>query len=595
MRLLAALVLPVLFVSCGDEEPPQIPTRKDAPYATAPSRPADSTKRPDHPVSLKNITRDAGITFIHDNGTTGKKWLPETMGSGVAWFDADGDGDDDLLLLGASRLDRPATSTTHCYRNDGNGRFVDVTSSCGINLPVFALGVAVADVDGDQDTDVFVTGLGGYRYFENLGGFKFRDQTDASGLHGKPLEDAKGPDTPSFPTSAAFADIDLDGLPDLFVCHYVRWSAATDVWATIDGKTKSYAIPDQYQGESCRLWRNLGKGRFEDITIRAGIRNDESKALGVCVIDINADGAPDFFVANDKWANFLYLNDGSGNFRDVALEWNVAYGPDGRARAGMGIDVGCLDEQLLPTIAIGNFSNEPLSLFELALPKGESDRNAGVMINRADVTGVAALTQAPLTFGVVFADLDLDGLEDLILANGHIEPTIGDVHSGLTYAQPAQWLRNLGGRRFADNSRNTGADLLVPLVGRGLAVSDLDRDGDLDVLMTSNGGTPTLLRCDTPPNRSLAVRLRGTRSGTDALGATVRLVNFDGSNQIRTVHSGSSYLSASTYELIFGLGKGDPAKEIIVRWPAKPAHSVTYTGPFKPGRLVIDEQTGILR
>lgn len=566
----------VFAAACSDPAPPPRPAPPPATYAAAAPREVATAASKAVPVRFVDVTETSGIRFRHDNGARGAKWLPETMGGGVGLFDADGDGDDDVLLLDGGALDGPATGRSKLYRNDGGWRFTDVTKGSGFDVPMYAMGVATADIDADGDVDVFVSRVGGYSLFRNDGGLRFIDTTRESGLDASALADAKGPATPPFPTSAAFLDADRDGRPDLFVAHYVRWSKETDVWATLDGKTKSYAIPDQYQGESCRLWRNLGGGRFEDVTVASGIRNDESKALGVCVLDANGDGASDIFVANDKWANFLFLNDGRGRFRDAALEWNVAYGPDGRARAGMGIDAGCLDERGLPAVAIGNFSNEPVSLFELVRPGGD------VFINRADPCGVAALTHKPLTFGLLFADVDLDGFEDLLLANGHIEPTIGEVHKDLAWKQSAQWLRNLGNRKFVDASGGENSALSVPRVGRGLAASDLDGDGDRDFVLVENGGDVVVVRCDVPEGRGLSVKLEATADRRfDPLGARVVVEHADGFRQLRTVRSGSSYLSASTRTLHFGLGGRSPVTKITVDWPSPVNATRSYEGPFK--------------
>ncbi len=584
-----ACVLSLLLVSCGPAaDTPDIPV---AP--TTYSKSADQARAPEIEVppmaslTYVDVTQAAGIDLVHDSGAYGEKLLPETLGSGCAWLDFDSDGDPDLLLLnghawpgheGGGKL-----ASWRLYRNDGELRFTDVTAEAGLAEPFYAMGAAACDTDGDGDADLFVAGVGGYRFFVNDGG-RFTESTAAAGLDPGTWTDAEGATHPPFATSAAFTDYDGDGRPDLFVAHYVHWSRETDVFSTMDGTHKSYAIPTLYDGESCRLWRNVGDNRFEDVTDAAGVRNDEGKSLGVCVLDINDDGRPDIAVSNDTQPDYLYRNDGGGRFTEIGHPAGIAVDElSANARAGMGIDAVVLPDSGRLVLAVGNFSREPLSFFEL---QGRENFK-----NRADVSGVALATFHPLTFGLLFVDADLDGRPDLLLNNGHIEPTIQAISQAITYAQPAQLLRGVPGKRFVrfeDVSAQLGPDFTQARVGRGLAVADADGDGDLDVCVTSNGGRVTLLRCDLDgaAARSLRVRVVGRAPATDALGARVSVTTGD-RTQVRSVRTGSSYLSQSELTLTFGLGDAGGADAVTVQWPDG---TERVYQDVQPGTLVAEQE-----
>lgn len=574
MRWGAAALLCALAAGCGD--PPEVvQERRSESYATATVDPGV----PEGPPALRyvDVTAESGVDFVHHTGAYGGVLLPETMGSGCAFFDPDGDGDCDLLLLNGDAWPghegegpRP---TSRLYRNDGGFRFTDVTAQWGLAESFYAMGAAVADTDGDGDEDLFVTGVGGYRLYLNEGG-RFRRADVEAGLDPGTWTDATGAAHGPFATSACFVDHDGDGLPDLFVCHYVHWSVETDIHATYDGKTKGYATPRQYQGETCRMWRNLGGNRFEDVTDAAGLRNDEGKSLGVCVVDLGDDGLPDLFVSNDTQPDYLYVNQGGGRFVDAGLRMGVAYGPDGTVRAGMGVGSTVVDGRLV--LAVGNFSREPVSLWE---------QRGKVFVNRSDVSGVGRATLHPLTFGLLFLDADLDGRDDLLLANGHIEPSIGDVESDNSYAQPMQLLLGREGGRFSDVSGQLGADFTRAAVGRGLAAADLDGDGDLDLCATACGGPVRLLRCDLPGSagRSLRIRVAGAPPVRHALGARVS-VEAGGRTVVRWVRSGGSYLSESESTLTFGLGEHGRADRVTVRWPGGGEKVLESVGP---GELTI--------
>jgi hypothetical protein len=512
-------------------------------------------------VRFTNITSQAGVDFVHERGAFGNKWMPETVGSGGGFLDYDGDAWPDLFLVNGApwpgRDGQRSSSTLKLYRNLQNGRFADVTVAASLDIPLYGMGATFADYDADGDVDVYVTAVGDNKLLRNDNG-RFRDVTRAMGVTGN-NPDPRVP--PAWSTGAVWVDVDRDGWVDLFVCNYVKWTPETDLFTTLDGTTKSYATPQQYQGESCRLYRNWNGGRFEDVTSEAGVEDPNGKSLGVAVTDFDDDGWPDLIVANDTYPNFLYRNNGDGTFTDVAVAVGVAFDEFGRARAGMGVDAADLTGEGRLSIAIGNFSHEPLSLY--------SEVQGGLFQDRA---GAARLTNASLlalTFGVLFVDVDLDGLLDLITANGHIEPTVNAVQRDVTFEQRPQLFRNVGGGRFVDASDEVGEAFQEPIVGRGIAQADLDRDGDLDVLLTVNGGAPRLFRNDlaTDGARWVRIELQGMHPNLDALGAVVTA--YVGERVVRRmVRTGSSYLAQSDIEaVVIGLGDASQADSIWVRWP----------------------------
>jgi len=500
---------------------------------------------------LVDATASAGLQFRHNSGAYGGKLLPETMGSGCAFIDYDGDGWQDILLVNG--MDWPGhskqRSTLRLYRNNRNGTFTDVTRTAGLDIELYGMGVAVGDFNNDGFPDVFITCVGQNRLFRNTGKGTFVDVTRASGLGGRE----------AFSTSAMWIDFDRDGLLDLFICNYVRWTAAHDVFCSLDGKQKSYCTPEAYRGETCWLYRNRGNGTFEDVTATCGIFDSSSKSLGVALIDYDQDGWPDIFVANDTQPNKLYRNLRNGRFRDVALEAGVALSEDGKARAGMGVDAADFDGSGKPGLAVTNFDNEMIGLYR--------PQAAGSFTDIATRSGVGVASLTRLGFGCVFADLDLDGALDLIVTNGHIDETVRNIRGNVGYAQAPLLFLNQGNATFRDVASAAGSGFAQPRVGRGLAVGDFDRDGDVDVLMTTNNGPALLFRNDqTSGNRSVRFRLIGTQSNRDAIGATVRLFHR-GTSQSRVVRSGSSYLSQSELPVTFGVGKRDVIDRVTIAWP----------------------------
>lgn len=501
-------------------------------------------------VRLTDVTAAAGITFQHNSGAYGGKLLPETLGAGCAFIDFDNDGWPDIVFING--MDWPGhrrrRSTLCLYRNNRNGTFTDVTKAAGLDIELYGMGVAVGDFDNDGFQDLFVTCVGQNRLFRNTGKGTFVDVTRASGLGGRE----------AFSTSAMWVDIDRDGHLDLFVCNYVRWSAERDVFCSLDGRQKSYCTPEAYRGDTCWLFRNKGNGTFEDITATCGIFDSSSKALGVALVDDDGDGWPDIFVANDTEPNKLYRNQRNGRFRDVALASGVALSEDGKARAGMGVDAGDIDGSGRLSLAVTNFEGEMIGLYRAEAP--------GRFRDVATRSGIGGPSRNRLGFGCVFADVDLDGDLDLIVANGHIDDTVRNIPGNVGHAQPAQLFVNDAGR-FTDVAATVGGGFAQPRVGRGLAVGDFDRDGDVDILMTTNNGPAVLFRNDqSAGNRSLRLRLQGTVSNRDAIGAVVR-VYHEGTSQARTVRSGSSYLSQSELPLTFGVGRRDRVERVVITWP----------------------------
>jgi enediyne biosynthesis protein E4 len=430
------------------------------------------------------------------------------------------------------------------------------------------MGVAVGDYDNDGFADILVTCVGQNRLFHNTGKGTFLDVTKSSGLLGRR----------AFSTSAVWFDYDRDGLLDLFVCNYVNWSPEHDVFCSLDGKNKSYCTPEAYRGETCWLFHNRGNGTFEDVTAASGIFDTSSKSLGVAMIDFDEDGWPDLFVANDTQPNKLYRNLRNGKFKDAAVDAGLAFSNEGKARAGMGVDIGDFENSGRPGIAITNFDNEMVGLYRSPV--------AGQFDDISLAAGVGGPSKTTLGFGCCFADLDLDGRLDLVVANGHIDDTVRNIRGNVGYAQPPHLFLNLSQGKFQDVAATHGGDFAAPRVGRGLAFGDFDRDGDVDILLTTNNGPASLFRNDVRSgNRSLRLYLTGTKSNRDAIGAVVR-IHHGGVSQMRVVHGGSSYLSQSERALTFGVGKADQVDRVTVDWPSgafeeftrvatKSAHQIT--------------------
>ena len=455
--------------------------------------------------------------------------------------------------------------TSALFANRGDGTFADVTRAAGLEVTVQGMGVTAADYDADGDADVYLTAVGDNLLLRNEGG-RFREVARDAGVAGSEWTDDGGRTYGEWSTGAAWVDVDGDGWVDLFVAHYVRWSPETDLFFSFDGTNKSYATPQQYPGSTPRLYRNLGNGRFEEITSSAGLYLPEAKSLGVAVADFDEDGAPDLVVTNDTQPNFLLHNQGDGRFEEIGLAVGIGYDETGRARAGMGVDVALLGEGGGLTIGIGTFSREAMTLYE---QQGSGSR---VFVDGAGKSRLVQPTLKSLTFGLRFFDYDLDGHQDLVLANGHIEPDIGGVQREITYAQPPQLFWNDGSGRFVVVSDRAGEPFSQPMVGRGLAVGDVDGDGDADLLVTENGGTARLLRNEAvgagagERRSSLVLRLAGEAPSRDALGAVVTVV-AGGQQQRAMVRTGSSYLSQSSLALVFGLSGAARADSVSVHWP----------------------------
>lgn len=509
---------------------------------------------------LVDITESAGLGFRHDSGARGRKWLPETMGPGCAFVDFDGDGWQDILLLDGGPLSRsassgqenpsasdPPSSGLRLYRNQRNGTFREVTRQAGLWHPMYALGVAVGDFNNNGFPDLFVSCVGQSRLFANQGNGTFRDVTVRAGL---------GP-REAFSTSAAWVDTNRNGLLDLFVCNYVDWSAERDIFCSVGGKAKSYCTPEAYEGSTCWLFRNKGDGTFEDATVASGVFDRTSKALGVTVLDVDGNGWPDLFVANDTQPNKLYRNRGDGRFVESGLELGVALSEEGRARAGMGVDAGDLTGSGRESLVVTNFENEMAGLF-VPSPNGG-------FVDQATQWGIGQSTRRSLGFGCFFFDADLDGALDVLVANGHIDDSFGTPKDRSPMAQAPQLFLQRNGKLVETPIAGPFSE---PKIARGAAFGDIDNDGDLDILVTTNNGPAFLYRNDVGNrHRSLRLTLEGTQSNRSGIGAVVR-VTVAGRSLSRSVRSGSSYLSQSELPLTFGLGTHEVADRVVVTWPS---------------------------
>lgn len=525
-------------------------------------------------VKLTEVTAAAGIKFVHNAGKAGKKYLPETVGAGGAFFDFDGDGWQDILLVNSKDwAPKGRKSLSALYRNNKNGTFTDVTAGSGLDVEMYGIGVSVADYDNDGKDDVYVTALEGDRLFHNEGAGKFKDVTKLSGIANA-----------NFATSAAWFDFDKDGKLDIFVANYVQWTLKGDIWCSLDGTAKSYCTPESYKGTRSKLYHNLGGGKFEDVSVKAGVGDATSKSLGVTVIDFDADGWPDLFVSNDTQPNKLYRNNKNGTFSETGMSAGVAYGEDGVARGAMGADWADYDRTGRAHLLIGNFSNQMLGLYH--------NEGNGLFVDEAPLSTIGRDSLLYLAFGVFFFDYDLDGYPDILTANGHIEEEIGRVQPKIKYREPPLLFRNLGAKKFENVSAKMGPTFATPMVARGAIYADIDHDGDLDVLFTNNAGPARLFRNDGGnKNHWLCVKTVGTKANRNGIGAVVRIESASG-KQWSAVRSGSSYASQSDLALTFGLGKDTSVTNISVEWPSGTKQSFKNIPANK--LVTIDEAKGIV-
>jgi len=545
-----------------------------APTRTTPLSPPESrdSQTNDIPsVTFSDVTRSSGVSFHHQNGAYGEKLLPETMGGGVAFFDFDTDGDQDLILVNSGlwpwhSYSQPTPESLCLYQNDGTGTFKDITSSSGLKTSLYGMGIAVGDYDNDGRPDLFVSGVGGGQLFHNEGNGRFSNTTSLAGVAGNPTD---------WSSSAAWFDYDNDGKLDLFVCNYVQWSRNIDfeVDYKLVGIGRAYGPPMNFAGSYPHLYHNEGQGRFSETTAHAGLQIKNratglpmAKSLGVAPIDMNSDGWMDLIIANDTVQNFVFTNAHDGTFREIGATSGVAFDNYGGARGAMGIDSARFQEDQSLGILIGNFANEMAAFYV-------SQKDPMIFSDEAISQGVGPSSRQSLTFGVFFFDYDLDGWLDLLTANGHIEEEINKIQKSQSYKQPASLYWNSRGARSNQGFTKvpismSGPDIAQPIVGRGSAFADIDNDGDLDLVLTQINGPPLLLK----NNQSLGhhwirIKLVGSRSNRDAIGAWIRLRT---NNRVlwRHVTPTRGYLSQSELPVTIGLGKNNSIDELQIFWPS---------------------------
>lgn len=501
--------------------------------------------------SLTDVTAEAGLAkFKHDNGAAGNMWFPEQMGAGCGFIDYDNDNWADIILVGGGRWEgdeRGPAQGLWLFKNQRNGSFVDVTAEVGLaDVVAWGTGILSGDFDNDGDDDLYLTALGYNHLFKNDGG-KFSDITARAGVAGKNI----------WSSSAVFFDADRDGWLDLYVGNYADWTPETDIYCSIGDGKKVYCRPAVYKGIASTYFYNNGDGTFSDKTAEAGFLPASGKSLGIAMFDYNNDGWPDLAVANDGEHDLLYENQHDGTFRDVGPERGMAFGENGEARAGMGIDAGVIDSTGMESVFVGNFSNEMIGVYRYL--------DNGFFINRDAVSRIGRASLMSLTFGLFLFDVELDGDLDLFVANGHVYPIRTQFQQGITYRQRSQLFINNGDGNFKEINDEVGGVLLEKMVARGAVYGDYDRDGDLDVLLTENNGPAHLWRNDLPPANFLRIKLVGTKSNKNGLGTKV-VATVGKQKMFRRCRTGSSYLSQLERTLTFGLGTAGKVDTLRVYW-----------------------------
>lgn len=507
------------------------------------------------PVTFSDITAQSGVAFRHVASPTSQKYLPETMGGGVALFDYDNDGRLDIFFTNGARLEDPmpkgvrpdkrdARFWNRLFHQKSDGTFEDVTERAGLRGEGYSMGAAAADFDGDGFTDLYVAGYGVGALYRNRGDGTFEDVTQKTKAN-----------APGWTTSAGWLDYDRDGRLDLFVARYMSWDF--ELGALVCGAVvRAYCHPDNFKGASPVLLHQKSDGTFEDVSAKAGVADPEGKALGVAFADFDNDGLSDIFVANDNARQFLFQNKGDGTFEDVALLAGVGYDENGKSFSGMGVDAADYDNDGLVDAFVTALSNETYPLFR---------NNGDMTFSYATSTAGVGLITIPFSgWGVRFADLDNDGLRDIFVAQGHVLDTIEKTTGFLTYKQGPLLMRNTG-KGFVNVSASAG--LTMQLAARGAAFGDVDNDGDTDVVLAQTDGPPVILRNAGTKNHWLGISLAGAKGNRQGLGARVVVTDSAGGRQVFDVTTAGSYLSSNDPRLLVGLGNRTGVRAVAIRWP----------------------------
>ena len=546
--------------------------------------PAFANKEQKPTIRFTDITKKAGIDIKHESGAYGEFFMPESMGGGAAFLDYNGDNFQDLLLIGGWAWDKSKVQNVpslRLYKNKGNGTFDETTQQAGLDkIKAYAFGATVGDYDNDGDDDVYVTTLTKNILLKNDGG-RFTDVAKTAGVQGADV----------WSTASIFVDVDLDGNLDLYVGNYVKWSKEIDrsLWCSLDGKSDNYCNPDLFDGERGVFYHNNGDGTFSDETKLRGfsVINHLApiKTLGIALIDADHNGWPDLVLANDMQADLLFLNLGNGTFKETGTQAGIAYSRLGKPQAGMGVAVGELDNRGNESIIVGNFSQQPISVYK--------SLNNGLFVDNSYTSKIGEPSFLTLTFGLTLFDADLDGDLDLFAANGHIFTDIQKIAGNITYRQIPHFFVNDGEGIFSDEARKIGGVIGDSLVARASAYADIDLDGDLDLLVTENNGPVHLLRNDTEPKlHFFRILLRANGGNTNAIGA-LATISYAGKKQRRTVTSSQGYLSQPEFPLTFGLGQNDKIDSLVVNWPGE--GTSVFKNPAIDKFLIIEKGNDAVR